>query len=708
MLATTLVLLAIAGWGAATVTSRFTNGSHVFFGSDSPSIRAIGPVERVAGTDTQAAAVALVRTAGPIGAPAARAKVRRVVEVMRGQPGVARVRSVLEEPVRPTGGRARSRAQDPALTSADGRATYVSAFFAPGRRVRRERAIDRMREQLARVPSVTFADNERGYADIDQQVSADLPRIEMIAVPLLLFLSFLVFRSLIAAALPLLVAAVAVAMTLLGLRGLVELGPVTSFALNLSTGLGLGLAIDYALLMVSRYREEMARHGPGMPALVPTLAGAGRTVVFSASTVALSLLCLLVLPLPGLRSMAAAGALVAVCAGMAALLPMAALLALLGERVNALAPARLQRSAQRAAQPTTQGPWYRIAHAVMRRPGLVTVGCVALLLVAAAPAPRANLGLSDLRSLPPGNPTSQVNAAIADEFPGDVAEPIFALPASSTSASQRGSYVARVRSLPGAYRVEVDRSLITVIARGAPHGPSAQRLVSDMHALHPQFPVAITGSAAINDDGQRQVSRRLPLAILLLSLSTLAVLLVMTRSVLLPLKAVLMNAVTAAATLGLLVVIFQDGGLAGPLGFQTTHFLDQNTVLLLLFLVLGLSTDYGVFLLARIKEVHDSGAGNREAIARGLERSGRIVTAAALLFCIAVGSSGMSNVLVVKEFGIGAALAVLIDATIVRVLLVPALMALLGEANWWAPRPLRRFSIGSWPRSLRRTPSPPT
>jgi RND superfamily putative drug exporter len=345
----------------------------------------------------------------------------------------------------------------------------------------------------------------------------------------------------------------------------------------------------------------------------------------------------------------------------------------------------------------------------------VTVACVALLVAAGAPVLHGQLGGTDARVLPTSYANSRVSEALSGEFRADAASPVSIVahaPASATSEIAR--YAEQLRRLPGTFSVGPPRFtgtpalradfqaappqrpvaspgawVISLVPRALPASPAARNLIARVHALRPPFPIAVAGDAPLYYDESHIVRSHFPLAVALLSLSILLVLFAMTRSLLLPIKSLVMTAVTLTATFGVLVAIFQDGHLASILQFQATGYLNQDNMIVLLFIVLGLSTDYGVFLLARIKEAHDAGADNREAIAIGLERSGRIVTAAALLFCVAVGTSAAAQVLEVKEFGIGAAVAVLIDATIIRALLVPGLMALLGSANWWAPHALK-------------------
>ena len=328
VLVATVAFVGLAAWGAATVGPRLASGDHAgFIREDAPSERAAPRVIEATGSRLNATVVALVEPATP-------RAIERVRAAMRSQPGVARVER---------------------MSSTDGRAAYLAAFFRTGRGDVRDADVAGVRRAIGTDPHVTVVRTDRTFDQINDQLGHDLPLIELFAVPLLFALSFLVFRGLVAALLPLLVAAVAVAGTLLGVRLLTEFMTVSPFALNLASGLGLGLAIDYALLMVSRYREELADKGPGPEALTATLGAAGRTVAFSATTVAAALLCLAAFGLSALRSMGLAGAMVALMAAFAAVVPMSALLALLGERVNALAPRRLQRAAHRTAQPTTEG-----------------------------------------------------------------------------------------------------------------------------------------------------------------------------------------------------------------------------------------------------------------------------------------------------------------------------------------------------------------
>jgi len=475
------------------------------------------------------------------------------------------------------------------------------------------------------------------------------------------------------------------------------------YSLNLVTGLGLGLAIDYSLFVVYRYREELARCGHCSEALERTLGTAGRTVAFSSLTVSVALLSLLVFPQRMLSSMGIAAAVVTVLAATAALVPLAAMLALLGPRVNALSPARLQRARKRAEGPALHGRWYRLAMRVMRRPALVAAACALCLLLVGLPAVHLRLGATDSRVLPPGSSARVVNAALVGQFAADPVNPVVALVhAADRAGPALARYRAQLARLPGAAvsqpptRIAAGLWRVDVLAAHPPLSPASQRLIDEIHTVRAPGQVALTGVAAGQYDQHLSLRSHMVLALVILTVTTLIVLFTMTGSVALAIKSLIMNLLTLSGAFGILVLVFQDGRLQGLLGYTATGTLEQTNMIILFIIAFGLSTDYGVFLLARIKEAHDAGASDEVAVATGLERSGRVVSAAALLFCAAVGSLAASSVASLKEFGIGAALAVIIDATIVRALLVPALMALLGRANWWAPRPLRLLAARSW------------
>jgi RND superfamily putative drug exporter len=456
--------------------------------------------------------------------------------------------------------------------------------------------------------------------------------------------------------------------------------PVSSYALNIVTGIGLGLGIDYSLLLVSRYREELARFGPGPDAVRRTIATAGRTVAFSSVTVAAAIATLAIFPLGYLRSMGIAGGAVAPLAGLISLTVLPALFVLLGDRVNALSPRRWRLAAERAAS-GQRGGWYRLAQMLMRRPVPVAVAATALLVVLALPFLGVRFTGIDASVLPPTLSSRVVDTAIRRDFPPTALAPVFAVVRGTEGDA--GAYAAAVRApVVQAPRRLGERTWLVTASSGKPFLDAAsQQLVRRMRALPGD--ALVGGSTAQFLDQKHSLGALLPVAAALLAAVTFFLLWLATRSLVLPAKALVMNLLTLSATMGVLVFVFQDGRLEGLLDYRSQGALELTQPVVLFAIAFGLVTDYGVFLLTRIKEAWDAGAPNREAVAVGLERTGRIITAAALLFCVAIGAFATSQIIVVKEIGLGVALAVLIDATIVRALLVPSLMAILGRWNWW-------------------------
>jgi uncharacterized membrane protein YdfJ with MMPL/SSD domain len=572
------------------------------------------------------------------------------------------------------------------LGSLDGRSVLVYAYG------RADRSARDWREAAQRVERRLPADTAMGGTalatrQVNERIQRDLTRAEKIAFPLLFLLALWVFRSVVAALLPLVTGALTILGGLLVLRLLDVLTPVSTYALNIVTGTGLGLGIDYSLLLVSRYREELARLGPGPAAVRETLATAGRTVAFSAVTVAAAIATLVVFPLGFLRSMGIAGALVAPIAGLVSLTVLPALFMLLGTRVNALAPARWRRTAEATAR-GERGAWYRLAHAIMRRPLPVALGAATLLVVLGLPFLHVRFTGVDATVLPRGDSSRVVEEALRRDFPPQARSTAYALVPTARAAA----YAARAGRLPEAAlvlpleRIGGGRTLIRVSSAAPFLDRRSQSLVEELRRLD----APVGGSTAAFLDQRHAIGSRIPLALGILCAVTFGLLYAATRSLVLPVKALLMNALTITAAFGVLVAIFQDGRLERLLDYSSQGALELTQPVVLFAIAFGLSTDYGIFLLTRIREAWLGGAGNREAVAIGLERTGRIVTAAALLFCIAVGAFATSKIVIVKEVGIGIAVAVLIDASIVRALLVPSLMALLGRWNWWpAPRPPR-------------------
>ncbi|HYM53897.1 MAG TPA: MMPL family transporter, partial [Solirubrobacteraceae bacterium] len=566
-------------------------------------------------------------------------------------------------------------------------------------RARSADAVDRVRPELAG-SGVRLGGNDVAFSELNKRTASDLQRAETFAFPILLLLSFWVFRGLVAAALPLLVGGFAIVITFLLLRLIDQFMGLSIFAVNLVTGVGLGLGIDYSLIVLSRYREELAGGADTRTAIARTMQTAGRTVLYTSLTVAGALASMLVFPLRFLYSMGVGGALVALSAGTVALVVLPAVLVALGPRIDALAPARLQRNAARSAQATEQGAWFRLARAVMRRPGLVALLTGAALMVVALPSLRLQLAPADAHVLPASSQARQVAEALTRDFTVDGSQTVtMVVRAPGGVGARTVAAVARRAQLTAAGRASVappryvGRGVweIELLPSGRDGAPANQRLIARLRALGRPPTLLVGGATAGFVDQKAAIAAPTPLALVILALVTGGFLFLMTGSLVLPFVALVMNLLTVAVGAGLLVLVFQDGHLSSLLGFSPIGGLEESNLVLLFIVAFALSTDYGVFLFARIKESHDDGQPTREAVARGLERTGRLVTAAALLFCVAIGAFVTSDVFFIKELGFGAALAVAIDATVVRALLVPALMGRLGERTWWAPRLLRRL-----------------
>ena len=660
----------------------------------SDSSRAAALVHEEIGLDPDAGLVALIEPGVPVRSEASREFVDRIANRIFLDPAVAFVTTYWSH-------------HDEAMISRDGRATLVIANFATLSDRAQQAGAERLRRELRGRPGVRIGGAAAANVDVKDTVTTDIRRAQLIALPLVLLLGFWFFRGLVAAALPLGIAAVGMSVSLLGLRIANAITPTSVFALNLVLGLTLALSVDYSLLMISRYREEIARHGPGEEALRQTMASAGRTVLYSALIIGAALSSLLVFPQRFLYSMGLAGGLVALAAGGAALVLLPALLARLGERVNSLSPARLRRAAAAEARPADAGGWYRLSQFVMRRPAIIALLCTAILLTLAVPFLRARFAAVDATVLPADAESRQVRTALDRRFPPSLSLPLFVVLGESARSPATHRFVAATRRLPAAARVdppipiEPRTSVVRVFPAGGPRSESSEGLVRAIRATPAPFEALVGGRAAEFVDQKSGISARLPLVLALLCGATLLLVFLMTGSAVLAAKAVATSLLSLGAAFGALVFIFQDGRLESLLGYESAGALELSMPLVLLAVGFGVSTDYGVILLSRIREAHDAGATDREAISRGLERNGRILTAAALMLCVALGALATSRIAFIKELGLGVALTVIIDATIVRALLVPALMTLLGRWNWWpqpATRPLRESPRGyrSW------------
>jgi len=530
---------------------------------------------------------------------------------------------------------------------------------------------------------------------INDQVKADIGRAEGISMPVLLILLLVIFGSLAAAGLPLAIGAVGILGSFAALRLLTLVTDVSIYSINITTILGLGLAIDYGLFMTARFREELRSRPSVEDALARTVATAGRTVAVSGVTVAVALAGLMLFPEMFLRSMGYGGVATVVVDMLAALTVMPALLAVLGYRVNAL---RIRRSVHRAARPETSGAWYRLAHSVMRRPAVYATVIVIGLLALGAPFLRISWGGTDARTLPAASTVRHVSEALDSQFPVNSTAPIEALVTGARAPAQLTAYLHRIDAIPGVTGAQVtgvkgSTARVDVGYQPAPVSSAARHIVTQIRDLSPPpgTTVLVGGTTAGLVDELASLGATLPWMALLTGVSTFVLLFLAFGSVVLPVKAIVMNVLSLSATFGVVVWIFQWGHLSGLLQFTPTGSIDPTMPILMLAVIFGLSMDYEVFLLSRIRERYDQTGDNTAAVASGLQRTGGLITSLALLLIIVVGAFSASGITFIKLMGVGMIVALLVDATIIRVLLVPATMRLLGRANWWAPRPLRRL-----------------
>ncbi len=565
--------------------------------------------------------------------------------------------------------------------------------------------------------------------DVRSTISSDLKRAEVVVFPVTLIILILVFGSVVAALLPLAVGIISILGTEAVLKLITQFTSVSIFSQNLTTALGLGLAIDYALFIVRRFREEQRQGLEPREAIAVTLRTAGRTVVFSACTVAVSLSAMLVFPQFFLRSFAYAGISVVIFAAVAALTVLPALLVLLGGRIEAWNLRRLfvrgRRGARGAspvssagAQPSGGSGWRRLTGSVMRRAPIVAVATVALLAVLGLPFFGVKFGTADYRQLSASAESRTVQQLILDDFTSNPSAVIEVLAGQASGTIDPGSltrYAAQVSSLAGvtavsspvgtfrggqqvapasaadAARVSGGYGYLSAALNVPDISTQSENLVRDIRALSTPFPTLVAGNAATVVDSEHAIGTRLAYALGIIAAATLILIFLLTGSLLIPLLAVVLSGLSLTAMFGAVVWVFQDGHGSGLLGFTATGFIDITLPVLMFCVAFGLSMDYTVFLLSRIKEEYDRRGENRSAIMFGVERTGGIITAAAVILAIVLVAVGSSRITNIKMLGLGTALAVLVDALIVRCLLVPSVMTLTGRATWWAPGPLARF-----------------
>ncbi|WP_328298755.1 MMPL family transporter [Streptomyces sp. NBC_00435] len=627
--------------------------------------------------------------------PAVAAEAERLTARLAAEPGVTGVGSYW-------------RSGLPVLRSGDGRQALIAARVL-GDEKTANAVLDRIAPHYrgAHGPvEVTLGGPAAVQREVTSTIQEDLLRAELIALPVTLVLLVLVFGSAVAALLPLGVGVVAIIGTNAVLRGLTEFTDVSVFAQNLTTALGLGLAVDYALFIVRRFREELAAGHDPVAAVGVTLRTAGRTVLFSALTVAVSLSAMLFFPMYFLRSFAYAGVAVVLLAAAAALVLLPAALVLLGERVNSLDLRRLWRrgrpgrSGAGAAAPAAGGRgWARLTALVMRRAPVFAVVTTAGLLLLGLPFLGVKFGTVDDRQLPNTAESHVVQQQIRDGFPGSPGGALTVLTEGASGPFELDGYKRQVEALPGVLGVEgpvggaagTGYAYFSVLTEGEAVGEPTQDLVDRVRAVDAPFETSVTGQAAVLVDARKAIAEKLPLALAVVVLATLLLVFLLTGSLLIPLQAVLLNALSLTAMFGAVVWVFQEGHLSGPLSFTSTGDIETTLPVLMFCIAFGLSMDYGVFLISRIKEEYDRTGDHEGAVRAGLTRTGGLITAAAVILAVVMVAIGSSRVTNTKMLGLGIALAVLMDAMIVRSLLVPAVMKLTGKATWWAPAPLRRL-----------------
>jgi RND superfamily putative drug exporter len=532
-----------------------------------------------------------------------------------------------------------------------------------------------------------------GHA-ITKKISDDLKIAEAISIPLTFILLAFVFGALAASAMPLIVGVSAIVGAFFILYLISLFTSVSVYALNLTTGMGLGLGIDYALLMVNRFREELNKGKSVDESVITTMATAGKTVFYSGLTVLVTMVSLTFFPLPFLKSFGYAGVSVVALAVVGAIFGLPPILAMMGKRINK-GPVR-----KSAMKPTDDGRWADTARFVMRRPVPVVLLSLIALGIMAAPLQNISFSQGDSRMLPASNPAAIATALQTERFPGQTGTPIEIITFDGANkVDALNEYANRISQVPGIVGVvspQVIGEDVRIVAYQSmlPRTPESQKLIHDLRDVKAPAGTLIGGVAADYTDSQDGISRTLPWAFGWIAISVLLLVFIFTGSIILPIKAVLLNVLSLAATMGVLTWVFINGHLQWLVGsFTVTGSLDTSIVILIAVVVFGLSMDYELFLLSRIREEHLAGKSNVDAVALGLQRSARIITAAAVLLAVVFAAFVTSGVTSIKTMGFGVALAVLLDATLIRGLLVPALMRLFGENNWWAPKALQRFTL---------------
>jgi RND superfamily putative drug exporter len=673
----------ISGILGTQIFSRLDTGGYSIASSDSYKV-----YEYITNTlkESEPAVVIMVDAGESIDQPGIRDRALLLEKKMAGEAGVSKTLSYWS-----SGGA-------PALKSSDGNAAYILVYsegevFSP------------KSQELGKVFSKEYSGKVDGfelYASgfgvignaITEKISKDLKLSESISIPLTFLLLVIVFGALAASTMPLIVGVFAILGAFFALYLLTFITDVSVYALNLTTGMGLGLGIDYALLMVNRFREELSKGKSVEESVVTMMATAGKTVFYSGLTVLVTLMSLIFFPLPFLKSFGYAGVTVVSLAVVGALCGLPPILAMIGKKID---KGTVRKS---AITPKEDGRWASTARYVMRKPVSVTVLSLIVLGILASPITGVKFSQTDSRTLPADNPAAKATAVQAERFPGQTSNPIeIIILGGAEKSSDIAQYTAKLAAIPGIVLVNPALTFgedvkIAAIHSMLPRTPEAQELIHQVREINAPEGTLVGGVAADYTDSQDGIAATLPLALGWIVISVMILLFLFTGSVILPIKAIILNVLSLAATMGVLTWVFIDGNLQWLVGsFTVTGTLDTSIVILIAVVVFGLSMDYEVFLLSRIREEHDAGKSNEDAVAIGLQRSARIITAAAMILAFVFAAFILSGVTSIKSMGFGVALAVILDATIVRGLLVPALMRLFGERNWWAPESLKRFTI---------------
>ena len=683
MIIAAVIILGVAAAGAVAIGGKLSSGEAAFVDPGSQSQQAQSSLNDAAKARIEPDIIVLMRFAGNVRSNSAAAQVNHVAVLLSHDPDVVSVETN-SSPGSPS-----------SMISRDGKSTYLLVLLRRISDQQAEEVVKRLRTRLAGISNVAFGGLATTSLESQEQIQSDLRRAEIIALPIVLIVAYLVFGSLVAALLPVLIGVTGIALTLFGLQAINTIAPLSAYALNLASGLGLALAVDYTILLVMRFREELASHDKAT-AVQNTLNTAGRAIAFSSFLIGLASASLLVFPERFLYSMGVAGVLVAAATATAALIFLPAVLALLGTHIDSGQLPGLRKTGDR------QGAlWLKLANTVMRHPVLVAVSSAAVLLACGLPFISVKFIHDDARALPAATSAHKVQSVLSREFTVDPAAPIEMVTTAPVGAApaierwaKRLSHIHGVTEVAEPSYLEPHTWSTTVTTSYSPTSSQAESLVRRLRQNRAPYPTTIGGEIASYVDQNASIARSGPLALGILAITTLVMLFCLTGSVILPIKTFVLNLCTISAAFGLLVVVFQSGRLTSLLGIPRQGGLEITQPVLIFVVAFGLSTDYGVFLITRIQEAYREGFDTRAAIAIGLQRSGRTVTTAALLLAVAVGAFfATSSIVFVEEIGFGIGFAVLIDAFIVRAFLFPSLMALLGDWNWWAPPFLRRIWV---------------